>query len=231
MKRLLRCSLALAVAILAATSLVSNGTVSAGEQGGQPATLPLPLRLTAWAVNMGNIGTGRNNVIDIRITRWTTPEERTALLTAMVEKGSDALMKALLKLPDHGRIRIPGWQGPDPAKVVLGWQLHYAWNVPDGDGGQRIVLATDRYITFAEARNNPRVSDYPFTLLDIRLDKNGEGTGRPRWRRRSPSTGRRTSWSSRTHGSEPVRLQQVKIQKRANPLGKAPQGAWGACGA
>ena len=213
MKRLQRYFLALAVATLAVTSLVSNGTILARAEGAQPAALTLPLRLSAWAVNMGNIGTGRNNVIDIRITRWTTPDERTALLTAMVEKGSDALMKALLKLPDHGRIRIPGWQGPDPQKVVLGWQLHYAWNVPDGDGGQRIVLGTDRYITFAEARNNPRVSDYPFTLLDIRLDKNGEGTGKASVATKISFDRKKNIMELENYGTEPVRLQQVKIEK------------------
>jgi hypothetical protein len=96
----------------------------------------------------------------------------------MVEKGADALMRSLLKLPDHGRMRVPGHTGPDPHKVVLGWTLHYAWNVPDADGGQRIVLATDRYVSMWEARNNPRTMDYPFTLLEIRLDKNGEGVGK-----------------------------------------------------
>jgi hypothetical protein len=61
---------------------------------------------------------------------------------------------------------------------VLGWTLHYAWNVPDGDGGQRIVLATDRYVSMWEAQNNPRTMDYPFTLVEIRLDKSGEGVGK-----------------------------------------------------
>ena len=158
-----------AVALLAMMLLIPLETFSAGQQ--PPGGLTLPLRLTAWAVSMGTIGTGRNAVVNIRITRWTTPEERKQLLSTIVEKDQDALLRALTRLPSHGRINVPGHTGPDPHQLVLGWNLHYAWNVPDGDGGQRIVLATDRYMTFLETRNNPRTTDYPFTLLDLRLSR------------------------------------------------------------
>jgi hypothetical protein len=202
------------VAVLAATTVIVSQipwhTVSAAQPG---APLTLPLRLTAWAVNMGNVGTGRTNVVDIRITRWTTPDERKAVLTTMVEKGADDLMRALLKLPDHGRMRIPGWTGPDPHKVVLGWALHYAWQVPDGDGGHRIVLGTDRYISMWEARNQPRTTDYPFTLLEIRLDKNGEGVGKASVATKITFDKDKNTMELENYGTEPVRLQQVKIEK------------------
>jgi hypothetical protein len=209
MIQILRCAATLA-AITVMTDVVPGLGVTALEQTGQ---LPLPLRLSAFAVNMSNIGTGRTNVIDIRITRWTTAKEREELLTAMVEKGSDALMKALVKLPDHGRMRIPGWTGPDPHKVVLGWTLHYAWNVPDGDGGQRIVLATDRYVSMWEAQNNPRTMDYPFTLVEIRLDKNGEGVGKASVATKISFDRKKNEMELENFGSEPVRLQTVKIEK------------------
>ena len=205
--------LVVAAAVLAIGSLGSTFTVSATEQAPEPPTLPLPLRLTTWAVSMSNVATGRNNVVEIRITRWTKPEERVALLNSVVEKGPDALMRALLKLPDHGRMRVPGWTGPDPQKLLLGWTLHYAWNVPDGDGGQRIVVATDRYITFAEARNNPRVSDYPFTLIDIRLDKNGEGSGKASVATKITFDKKKNIMEIENYSSEPVRLQNVKLEK------------------
>ena len=49
---------------------------------------------------------------------------------------------------------------------------------PSDEGGRRIVIATDRYIGFPEARNQPRTMDYPFTLFEIRVNKAGEGEGR-----------------------------------------------------
>jgi hypothetical protein len=178
-----------------------------------PAELTLPLRLTAWAVNMSNIATGRNAVVQIRITRWTTAEERTQLLSTVVEDNSDHLMRALLKLPSHGRMNIPGHRGPDPMKVVLGWDLHYAWHQPLDEGGHRIMLATDRYITFEEARANPRTMDYPFTLLEIRLDRNGEGVGKASVATKIRFDKKNNTMELENYGSEPVRLQQVKIER------------------
>jgi hypothetical protein len=202
-----------ATVLVAATAVGLLAPEAPAAARGQAGELTLPLRLSAFAVNMSNIGTGRSNVVDIRITRWTTPEERTALLTAMVEKGQDALMKALLKLPDHGRLRIPGWQGPDPHKVVLGWTLHYAWHVPGEDGGHRIVLATDRYISFMEARNQPRTVDYPFTLLDIRIGKDGKGVGKASVATKINFDRKKNVMELENYASEPVRLNEIKIEK------------------
>ena len=69
---------------------------------------------------MSNIGSGGNAVVEITINRWTTPEERQQLISAMLEKGSNALLSALQKTPSHGRFRIPGLVGPDPHQLGLG---------------------------------------------------------------------------------------------------------------
>ena len=41
-----------------------------------------------------------------------------------------------------------------------------------------MVIATDRRVDFLEARNNPRIRDFPFTLIEMQLDKEGSGEGR-----------------------------------------------------
>jgi hypothetical protein len=203
-----------ATVMVAATAVgLLVGTSPATLSGQATGELTLPLRLTAFAVNMSNVGTGRTNVVDIRITRWTTAEERAALLSTVMEKNQSALMKAMLKLPSHGRLSIPGWQGPDPHNVRLGWTLHYAWMVPGEDGGHRIVLGTDRYITFMEARNQPRTTDYPFTLLDLRLGANGQGVGKASVATRIHFDKKKNIMELENYGSEPVRLTQVKIEK------------------
>lgn len=209
MRRMLMCQIAIAAALVMGISdrpAAQGGTARSSQ-------LTLPLRLSAWAVSMSNVATGRNAVLDIRITRWTTEEERAKLLATVVENNTNDLMRALLKLPDHGRMRIPGHQGPDPMKVVLGWTLHYAWHTPLDEGGDRIVLATDRYITFQEARNQPRISDYPFTLLEIRLDKNGEGVGKASVATKISFDKKKNIMELENYSSEPVRLQQVKIER------------------
>ena len=46
------------------------------------------------------------------------------------------------------------------------------------DGTRRIVFGTDRPMSFWEAANRPRSSDYEFLVGEIRIDKNGKGEGR-----------------------------------------------------
>jgi hypothetical protein len=206
-----RLSLMMGATILAAA--VSGVFTAIPQAQTPPATLPLPLRLSAWAVNMSNIATGTNAVMDINITRWTTPQEREALIATFLEKGQDQLLSALQKTPSHGRMRIPGWTGPDPHNVRLGWDLHYAWNTPGEDGGQRIVLGTDRYIGFWEARNQPRSIDYPFNLIEIRIGKDGKGEGRMAVATKISFDKKKNAIELENYSSEPVRLQNVKIEK------------------
>ena len=200
-----------AISVLAAASIFSN--TPAAESVPQVA-LALPLRLSAFAVNMSTVATGTTAVMDIRITRWSTPAEREKLVTTAVEKGSDALLRALQKMPDHGRISIPGWTGPDPHNARLGWVLHYAFNTPGEDGGQRIGIATDRYIGFWEARNQPRTIDYPFTLIEIRLDNQGKGVGKMAVATKIEFDKKKKQMVLENYASEPVRLNEVKVEGR-----------------
>ena len=69
-------------------------------------------------------------------------------------------------MPVVGHLGTPG---------NLSWDLRFARNIPLPDGGERVVLVTDRRIGFWEAANQPRSIDYPFTVVELRL--NGDGTG------------------------------------------------------
>ena len=180
----------------------------------QPAVPALPLRLSAFAVNMSTAQRGKNTaVMDIRITRWSTAEERERLISTAVEKGQDALLRSLQKMPDHGRIAIPAWTGPDPHNARLGWTLHYAFATPGDDGGLRIGIATDRYIGVWEAREQPRTIDYPFTLIEIRLDAEGKGVGKMAVATKIDFDKKTKQMVLENYASEPVRLNEVKIQK------------------
>src|SRR3954465_11512494 len=193
-------------------ALVLSNVTAAAPQADKPA-LPVPLRMTAFAVSMGTAATGANAVMDIRITRWSTAEERQNLIDTAVEKGQDALLRALQKMPSHGRISIPGWTGPDPHNARLGWVLHYAFATPGEDGGYRIGIATDRYIGMWEARNQPRTIDYPFSLIEIRLGKDGKGVGKMAVATRIDYDKKKKQLVLENYSSEPVRLNEAKIEK------------------
>ena len=170
------------------------------------------LSISAFAVNMSNIASGGTAVVDIQITRWSTPEERAQIINTMIEKGPQALLSALQKMPVHGRWRIPGLVGPDPHELRLGHDLHYAWQTPLPDGGRRIVIATDRYIGFQEARNQPRTIDYPFTLMQLQVNKAGEGEGRMAVATKIDFNKQKNTIELENYSSEPVRLQNLKIK-------------------
>jgi hypothetical protein len=199
-----------AAAVVAVLAADAPGTTAASEQS---ATLAVPLRLSAFAVNMSNIATGTTAVMDLRITRWATPAEREGLITTAIEKGQDALLRALQRMPKHGRLSIPGWRGPDPHNVRLGWDLRYAANAPLDDGGQRITIATDRYIGFWEAREQPRTIDYPFSLIEIRLDRAGRGAGKMAVATKIEFDKKKQQMVLENYATEPLRLNEVKIER------------------
>ena len=142
------------------------------------AVLPLiagqsqPEKFTGFAINL-NSGPSTATV-DFTIERWSTDAERVALLTVLkqekdINRANEELLKALLKMPKAGYIRTT---------QSLAWDLRYAHQTPLENGGRRIVLGTDRPIGFREAANNARTMDYPFTLVEIRLDREDRGQGK-----------------------------------------------------
>jgi hypothetical protein len=173
------------------------------------------LEISAFAVNMSNIGTGSNAVVAITVNAWSTEEERERLVATMLQKGSDALLRDLQKTPVKGRFRIPGMTRPDPHHLALGIDIHYAWQTPLPEGGRRIVLATDRYIGMREARNQPRSIDYPFTLIEIRADKNGEGEGKMSVATKIRFDKKKNVIELENYASEPVRLNNIKVKVKS----------------
>jgi hypothetical protein len=161
------------------------------------------LRLRAFAVDMSSPGRHRAGTIDIVIERWSTDEEREQLRTALIEKGSDALLAALQKLkPRAGYIS---------SSSSLGWDVRYARQQPFGDGGKRVIIATDRPMSFWELRNQPRSVDYEFTLAEIRLTKDGKGTGKLVTAAKITYNKDTRSVEIENYGLEPVRLSEVEV--------------------
>jgi hypothetical protein len=174
-----------------------------------------PLRIDAFAINMSNIATGANARVDITIDSWSSAEEREHLITTMLEKGSSALLKELQKTPVKGRFRIPTARQPDPHHLALGLDIHYAWQVPRPEGGKRIVLVTDRYIGFQEARSQPRSVDYPFSLIQIHVDAEGKGEGKMAVATKISFDKDKKQMELENYASEPVRLNNLTVKVKS----------------
>jgi hypothetical protein len=164
---------------------------------------PEKYRFTAFAVNM-NSGP-RAGMVDITLERLTTDEERQNLIAAFVEGGQDALLKALQKVkPRVGYIRTPN---------SLGYDLQYAYRFMNSDGSSRIIIGTDRPINFWEASRQPRTIDYPFTIIEMRLDAKGEGEGRMAAGTKISKSKDGKAIELENYGISPVALNQIKLQK------------------
>jgi hypothetical protein len=126
-------------------------------------------RFTAIAVNISDVGRTGEGTVEIVVNRWSTEAERDRLLTTLLEKGPEKLLSTLQDTKPVGYIRTPN---------RIGYDLHFARSTPDDDGGERVALATDRRISFWEAANRPRSFDYPFTLIELHIGRDGRGEGK-----------------------------------------------------
>lgn len=171
---------------------------------GAAQTSGTPERFTAFAVNMGTPGPAGAGAIDINVNRWSTDAERDRLMNVLVENGPEKLLDALRKLPRVGNIRTPN---------SLGYDLRFARRTPLAEGGERIVIATDRPIGFWEAVNRPRSIDYPFTVIELHINPNGEGEGKLSLATKVIPDKDSNQIVLENYASQPVMLNNVKRQK------------------
>jgi hypothetical protein len=167
-------------------------------------TTRLPLKLSAFAVNMSNIATGSNTRVEIQIDRWSSEAERQKLIGVFTEKGPEKLLDALQDSKPVGFIKLP---------TRLSYDLRFARQTPLDEGGTRIVLLTDRPIGQEEARTQARTMDYPFTLVEIHLKKDGTGAGKLSVATKITLDKAKNSVVLENWDSEPVRLNQLMVEK------------------
>jgi len=178
-------------------------SLSLGIQG-RAQTLQAPLKLSSFAINMANIATGANARVEIQIDRWSTEAERQKLITVFIEKGPAKLLDALQDTKPVGYFKLP---------TRLSYDLRFARQTALDDGGTRIVILTDRPISAEEARTQARTMDYPFTLVEIHLKKDGTGSGKLSLATKIELDKEKNSVVLENWDTEPVRLTNLKIEK------------------
>ncbi len=186
------------LALVVAGVLLPSTTANAQEQE----------TFTAFAINMG--GAISSGTVKIVIDRWSTPEERNDLIAAFKAGGQDEMLKVLQKLKKVGYISLPR---------TLGYDLHYAYQFPAEDGGRTIVIATDRRIVPGEVWNQTRSMDYPFELIQMRLDAEGKGKGTLAWATKIYVSEDGTHIELENYGTQPVMLNEItaKTKKPKEP--------------
>jgi hypothetical protein len=168
---------------------------------GAPAQEQVDEAYHGYAMSMGNIATGARGRIQLYITRWTPDEERQHLAQALVQGGNEALRDAFDQVEETGRIRV-GTRNSYP--------LYYAREFMLDSGIRRIILGTNRPISFIEAAANPRTRDYDLSLIIIDLEADDTGSGIAAVGVQlvvNPDNG---VLQIENYGTEPVRLTNIK---------------------
>src|SRR5215470_7721509 len=161
-------------------------------------TLGSPEHFTAAAFNTNRGAAGQ---IEIQVDRWSSDAERDRLINVLTTKGADKLLDVLQDLPVKGNFRAPG---------QLGWDIRFARHYKTEEGGERVVLATDRPIGFLEAANQPRSINYPFTIIEMQLKRDGQGEGRMSLATRVILDKKKNMITLENFQLQPVLLTQIK---------------------
>ena len=183
-----------AAALLAAL-LAANAPIGAQTHGD-------PEEFTAFAVNMGSYVVGTTANLIITVNRWTTGAERDNLFTLLREKGMSAFFNAVQRSKSVGTLRTPN---------SVGYDLRFAIVEPGKDGGRRVLIGTDRPISFAEATSRPTSIDYPLTIIELNVGPDGKGEGTMSVAAKMIPAGKNLVIEN--FDTQPVRLNRVESRK------------------
>ena len=159
---------------VAVMTLLASGLVAAPSAAQRPDP---PETFTGTTANMSAPGVE----FRINVLRWSEEADREAVLSVIepaLEAGAgdegdgETVSDALQELQTVGFI----WTGGS-----LGYALKYAYRTEDADGGEHLVLVTDRPLGLWERTGPWRDGDTEprdFTVVDLRLDAEGDGEGR-----------------------------------------------------
>jgi hypothetical protein len=143
--------------------------IAAAQVAEQPKPQPdLPVQYAAVAIGQSGPAAGKSFGMSIYIDVVSSGGEVEELVGILKHKGQDGLVKALDNLKDKGRVAPTGTVGTGMRVVRIN---------PTKDGGQHIMLLTNRPISFGELYNGTRSRDYPFGIVVLNVDKDGKGTG------------------------------------------------------
>jgi hypothetical protein len=148
------------------TASLSLAAISASAQAP-----PTVISFTATTVNMT---VGNAEPIRINVLAWTPPAERAKFVAAFKEKGEAQLLEAFKGAPAAGYV----W-----TSETLGYTVRYAHSIALPDGGERIILVTERPLgswsrTPWKAAGAAGDATPAVTAIELRLNRSGRGEGK-----------------------------------------------------
>ena len=157
---------------------------------------------SATAMIVSGVGAGKTIGLNIYLHDVTSDEEIHQLADILKTKGPDGLEDALDKIKEKGRIAPLGGTGNDVSVV----------RVLQNKKGKRIRMVTNRNIGFMELRDSPRIRDYKFSVLELRLDPTGKGEGTLLYATKIKFN-KKGELELEQYGETPIRLVNVRQEK------------------
>jgi hypothetical protein len=151
--------------VMVAASHIQCFAQASGSTENRP---DLPAQYAATAFGQSGSAAGKSFGLTIYVQELTRDGDVEELVAILKHKGQDGLVSALEKLSDKGRVAPNG-------SVGTGMRVIRIRSNPDG--GQHIVLATNRPISFPELYNATRSTNYKIGIVVLNVDKDGKGTG------------------------------------------------------
>ena len=180
--------------------MLSNAVAQSGDN---KSLTDLPRQFAATAFGQAGSMAGKSFGVNIYITKWTTDQQVQDYIGVLKEKGPDGLVSAMEKTSDVGRLSPTGFVGSG---------FRFARYRPTADGGLRIVMVTNRPMSFGELYRGGRSTDYQFGIVVLNVDKNGKGTGTL-----APvckiKFNKKNELEIENYGQKPFRLANVYLQK------------------
>lgn len=126
-----------------------------------------PQQFSAVAFGQAGMFAGKSVSMNIYTKSYSSDQEIEELASILQTKGSDALLKSIERMKPKGRVSVTGRTG---------------WNVSvvrehATEKGRRIVMFSNRPISFYELRSAPRSRGYEFGMLVLNVNEKGEGDG------------------------------------------------------
>jgi hypothetical protein len=160
------------------------------------------------------MGAGMAGVLEFHISRWSTEEERKALIDSLVANGQEKTVELLRKQKETG------WSRTQSGAGMRGWpsvRLHYAHQFQKPDGTRTIVLVTDRNMSIAEEMRNDRSVEYDVSALVMDMKKGADGkeqgTGTLLLAAKLGFNNEKNQLEVESLGQQPIRLTDIKREK------------------
>jgi hypothetical protein len=154
----------MAGSIVLGWTLLTPGGLKAQEEKQEENTEE---RYTAFGVAMG---AGVSGVLNITITRWSTPEERSLLINSLIESGQEKMVELLRDQEETGFIRTQSGAGMGGMPSS---RLRYTNQAEEG-GKRYVVVVTDRTMRMGEVARDTRSSEYDVSAIVMELTKEGD---------------------------------------------------------